>query len=82
MTFEATCDAAQRLPEGVDLHDLREAAQELRALLPNSVLAQLAEEKIDHLQKADKSGCTRALELADVPHRINPAHGNRDSRQG
>lgn len=82
MTFEATCDAAQRLPEEVDLHELREAAQELRVLLPDSVLAQLAEEKIDHLQKADKSGRTRALEPADVLHRIDPAHGNRESRQG
>ena len=61
MAFDkATCDAAEHLTEGADLHELREAAQDLRALAPDSVLAQLVEEKIKRLQhEADKGGCTR-----------------------
>ncbi len=61
MAFDkAACDAAEHLTEGADLHELREAAQDLRALAPDSVLAQLVEEKIKRLQhEADMGVCTR-----------------------
>ncbi len=54
MAFDkATCDAAQHLAEGADLQELKEAVQDLRALSPDSVLAQLVEEKIERLQEED-----------------------------
>ncbi len=52
MAFDkATCDAAEHLTEGADLHELRDAAQDLRTLAPDSVLAQLVEEKIERLER-------------------------------
>jgi len=52
MAFDkATCDAAKHLTEEANLHELRVAVQDLRALAPDSVLAQLAEEKIERLQR-------------------------------
>ena len=61
MAFDkATCDAAQHLAEGADLQELKAAVQDLRALSPDSVLAQLVEEKIKRLRhEADEGGCTR-----------------------
>ncbi len=48
MAFDkATRDSAERLMAGADLHELREAAQDLRALAPDNALAQLVEEKIE-----------------------------------
>ncbi len=55
MAFDkATCDAAQHLAEEADLQELKEAVQDLRALSPDSVLAQLVEEKIERLQEKDE----------------------------
>jgi hypothetical protein len=57
---KATCDAAEHLTEGADLHELREAVQDLRTLAPDSVLAQLVEEKIERLEReTGDGGCTR-----------------------
>ncbi len=54
MAFDKpTCDAARHLSEGADLHELKEAAQDLRALSPDSVLAQLVEEKIERILEED-----------------------------
>ena len=51
MAFDtATRDVAQALTSGADLDELREAAQDLRALSPHGVLAQLVEEKIERLE--------------------------------
>ncbi len=43
---KAIRDAAQHLTSGADLEELRSAAEDLRALSPDSALAQLVEEKI------------------------------------
>ena len=51
MAFDkATRDVAQALTSGADLDELRDAAQDLRALSPDSALAQLVEEKIERLE--------------------------------
>ena len=59
MAFDnATCDSAEHLMAGADLHELREAAQDLRALAPDSALAQLVEEKIERLlDNSAEHGC-------------------------
>ncbi len=59
MAFDkATCDNAEHLMAGADLHELREAAQDLRALAPDSALAQLVEEKIERLlDDSAEHGC-------------------------
>lgn len=47
MSFEAVkAAAARRLIEGASLDELRRAAQDLRALSPDSALADAVEEKI------------------------------------
>ncbi len=59
MAFDiATRDSAEHLLAGADLHELREAAQDLRALAPDSALAQLVEEKIERLlEDSTEHGC-------------------------
>ncbi len=53
MDFDkATRDAAQHLTSGAYLEELRSAAHDLRALSPESALAQLVEEKIERLEDA------------------------------
>ncbi len=46
---KATHDAAQHLTAGADLKELRSPAEDLRALSPDSALAQLVEEKIERM---------------------------------
>ena len=41
---------AEHLTSGADLDELRAAAQDLRALSPDRELAQLVEEKIQHVE--------------------------------
>ncbi len=47
---KATRDAAQHLTSGADLEELRSAAEDLRALSPDSALARLVEEKIERME--------------------------------
>ena len=50
MAFDkAAANAAQHLTSGATLEELRSAAQDLRALSPDSALAELVEEKIERL---------------------------------
>ena len=54
MAFDkATRDAAEHLASGADLHELMEVVQDLRALSPDSALAQLVEEKIKRILAED-----------------------------
>jgi hypothetical protein len=58
---EAVCDPGRHRRDEDDLQELREAAQDLRAQAPDSVLARLVEEKIERLQRrADRTGCAGA----------------------
>ncbi len=47
---KATHDAAQHLTSGANLEELRSAAEDLRALSPDSPLARLVEEKIERME--------------------------------
>ena len=54
MAFDKpTRDVAEHLASGADLHELKEVVQDLRALSPDSVLAQLVEEKIERILEED-----------------------------
>lgn len=49
--------AERHMRDGLNLHELRETLQGLRALAPDSVLAQLAEDKIERLQREADERC-------------------------
>ncbi|HEX2554293.1 MAG TPA: hypothetical protein VHL98_11360 [Microvirga sp.] len=58
MIFDiATSDVPEHLTELADLHELREALRNLRAIAPDSVLAQLVEDKIERLQHEADDFC-------------------------
>jgi hypothetical protein len=57
-------DVAEHLAAGADLGELKEAAQDLRALSPNSVLAELVEEKIERIHYEAHESWRKVLEGA------------------
>ncbi len=55
MAFDKpTRDVAEHLASGANLHELKEVVQDLRALSPDSALAQLVEEKIERILEQDE----------------------------